>query len=150
MKLYFSPGSISLAVHITLRELSLPFELVPTPTGDEAHQSEAYLAINPLGRVPALVDEEFRLTETAVILRWLAAQNSDAGLLPSNPAAAVRCDEILSQLSTIAHPAYRMVMRPDRVAGRPLDDATAERLREAGKATFLHTLVAVDKRLPEE
>lgn len=86
MKLFFSPGTCSLAPHIALREIERTFDLVKvdvraavTATGDD------YLTINPKGRVPALQldgSDSMVLTETAPILEYIADLASDHRLAP--------------------------------------------------------------------
>lgn len=62
-----------------LEELGLPYELIlhdfPPRVNDEA-----FLAINPLGTVPAFLDGEVRMTESAAICQYLAARHPEAGL----------------------------------------------------------------------
>lgn len=123
--LYYSPASISLVPHIVLRELDLPHRLVPVPTGDEAQRRPEYLAIHPLGRVPALAlpDGEV-LSEVAAIVQHLAAGTE---LLPPRGGLALaRCQEWLAFLGTTIHPAFRMFHRPDR-EGLPEDTHVAAR-----------------------
>jgi len=85
MKLYFSPGACSLAPHIvllasaqacTIERVDLRTKL--TTSGDD------YRAINPKGYVPALQLADGRLlTETQVILQYLADQVPGSGLAPA-------------------------------------------------------------------
>ncbi|MDD2031334.1 hypothetical protein NP548_09380 [Pseudomonas sp. 39167] len=53
-RLYYSPGACSLAAHIILEELGLPFELeLRSALKGSGTQTPEYLSINPKGRVPA-------------------------------------------------------------------------------------------------
>lgn len=76
MKLYFAPHTCSLAPHIVLRELGLPFELVRVQLGMHPIIVESggnFREVNPLGYVPALALDDGRvLTEGTAILQWLA------------------------------------------------------------------------------
>lgn len=106
MKLYFSPFSCSLASHITLRELDLPFELerVNTKT-KQTETGRSYWDINPKGYVAALaIDEQTILTEAPAILQYLADQKPEAGLAPANGTLArARLQEWLNYIGTELH-----------------------------------------------
>ncbi len=72
LQLYFSPGTACLAPHFLLEELGLPYELVLVDTSKKEHQQEAYLRLNPKGKIPLLVDGDLYLTESAAICLYLA------------------------------------------------------------------------------
>jgi glutathione S-transferase len=58
-----------------LEESGLPYEFVPVDLMTGAHKQAEYLALNPTGRVPVLVEDDgFRLWESNAILEYLAAQ----------------------------------------------------------------------------
>ncbi|WP_315810359.1 glutathione binding-like protein [Pseudomonas sp. C9-3] len=102
MKLYYSPEACSLAPHIVLRELDIPFQLVrvdhPTKTTSEG---DNYLDISPCGYVAALrLDDGRVLTEGSAILEYLADLKPNAGLAPAADSwERVRLRERLSFLS---------------------------------------------------
>jgi glutathione S-transferase len=85
MKLYFSPGACSLAVHIALRELGLPFDTVQVdllqhrlPDGSD------YRSVSPRGYVPLLeFDDGSRHTEAASLLQWVADRDPAQALIGS-------------------------------------------------------------------
>ncbi len=62
-----------------LEELGLPYELILHDFPPRLHD-EAFLAINPLGTVPAFLDGEVCMTESAAICQYLAARHPEAGL----------------------------------------------------------------------
>ena len=68
LTLYFSPGSSSMATHIALHEIGVPFESRSLSFSQREHQSPAFLAINPEGKVPTLLIDGRVLTEVAAIL----------------------------------------------------------------------------------
>lgn len=84
MKLYYSPGACSLAVHIVLRELKYKFDLDKVDLAAKRTESgEDYFAANPKGYVPALkLDDGTVVTEASVILQYLADQKPRRGLAP--------------------------------------------------------------------
>jgi glutathione S-transferase len=122
-RLYYSPGACSLAAHIVLEEIGIPYELeLRSSFRGEGTQTPDYLAINPKGRVPALSDvkgssggESNLLTETPAILFFLARSHPDMALLAADPAGEARCLEWMNWLSGAVHgQAYGQLWRPGR------------------------------------
>ncbi|MBP8806687.1 MAG: glutathione S-transferase N-terminal domain-containing protein [Kofleriaceae bacterium] len=84
MKLYYSPGTCALAVHICLREAGAEFTLERVKRDKSLVSGGSYLAIQPLGYVPALsLADGTLLTEVTAILGWLADAYPDAHLAPT-------------------------------------------------------------------
>ncbi|PJI47904.1 MAG: glutathione transferase GstA [Pseudomonas sp.] len=90
MKLYFAPNACSLAPHIVLRELGLPFSLVRVNNQSKrTADGRDFYRINPKGYVAALeLEDGTVLTEGAAILQYLADLQPDAGLAPVNGSVA--------------------------------------------------------------
>ncbi len=109
MKLYYSPGACSLAPHIVLRELGLPFETVQVDLKTHKLASGAdYYQINPKGYVPALqLDDGSLFTEGAAILQYLADRKPEAGLLgASGSMERYRAIEWLTFISSELHKGF--------------------------------------------
>ena len=84
MKLYEFAPTRSIRVRWTLQELGVPFESVVVNLVKGEHRRPEFLALNPAGRVPTLVDEDFVLTESVAIVLYLAEKHPEAGLLPAD------------------------------------------------------------------
>lgn len=84
MKLYEFAPTRSIRARWTLQELDIPFESVEIRLPEGAGQTPAYLAINPAGKLPTLVDDDFVLTESVAIVVYLAEKYPQQGLLPSD------------------------------------------------------------------
>lgn len=82
IELHYHPGNASMAPHIVLHELGLPFTLRLVDRAANAHKAPAYLALNPNGQIPVLRDGELVLYEAAAICLHLADRAPAAGLLP--------------------------------------------------------------------
>lgn len=80
-KLYYAPGLASLAPHFVLNEIGAPYELILVDRKKGEHQSADYLALNPNGRIPTLVDGDLTLFEAAAICLHLADRHPDSGLI---------------------------------------------------------------------
>lgn len=70
--LYHAVPSRSMIVHWMLEEVGEPYEVKLLDLPSEEHKSPEYLAINPMGKVPALVHEGRMVTESAAICTYLA------------------------------------------------------------------------------
>jgi glutathione S-transferase len=84
MKLYELAPTRSIRARWALQELDIPFESVVVKLNEGAGQTPEYLAINPAGKVPALVDGDFVLTESVAIVIYLAEKYPQKGLLPTD------------------------------------------------------------------
>jgi len=82
MKLYGFPPTRSIRVLWTLRELGVEFEFVNVNLMAGENRRPEFLALNPAGKVPVLVDGEFVLTESVAIVLYLAEKYADKNLLP--------------------------------------------------------------------
>jgi glutathione S-transferase len=108
MTLYFAPGASSMAPHIALHEIGVPFEAKPLSFAKGELKAPEFLALNPEGKVPTLLIDGRPLTEVAAILFYLARRHPEAGLLPNGDAEAEA--QVISWMSFIAatvHPVLR-------------------------------------------
>jgi glutathione S-transferase len=113
MKLYSMPGACSTACHITLHWSGAAFG-VQVLARDEL-KSDAYLAINPAGAVPALVDGDFVLTQNAAIVGYVADLNPAAGLAgDGSPRQRAEANRWLAFCNADVHPAFHPVFGPAR------------------------------------
>lgn len=118
--LYYSPGSCSLAPHIVLEEVGLPYALSLASTSDGTTQTSAYLRLNPKGRVPVLVTGDAVLTEAPAILLHLAISNPTTNLFPDTADGLARSIEWFNWLSGSVHSvAIRQIWRPASFSGDP-------------------------------
>lgn len=72
LKLYGGKWSRAAIVQWYLEELGIPYEFVTLDLQAGEHHQPEFLAINPIGKVPAIVDGDFKLWETGAILLYLA------------------------------------------------------------------------------
>lgn len=143
--LYYSPGACSLAPHIVLNETGEAFELRRFSTAERANHSPEYLAVNPKGRIPALLIDDFVLTETPAILAYLGRRFPGAGLYPAGPSQdEARCLELLAWSSNTVHVAFAQLFRPERFVPREADQPP---VKESGRTNYERCLADIDARL---
>ncbi len=126
--LYYSPGACSLAPHICLEETGAPYQAHRVTIANGDQRQPQFIAINPRGRVPALVIIESSgkqvLTESLAIMLYLAQQYPEAKLLPVANGGAdyslVRALEWMSWLGANVHQGTtRAVIRPESFCQSP-------------------------------
>jgi glutathione S-transferase len=83
MKLYGFGPTRSLRAQWGLKELGVEFEFIPVNLQAGEHKRPEFLAINPAGKVPVLIDGGLVLTESAAIVLYLAEKYPEKGLMPS-------------------------------------------------------------------
>lgn len=86
LKLYYAPGTVALASHITLAESGADYTTERIDFKINQQNSPEYLAINPKGRVPSLVTDRGILTETPAMLVFIAQNFPKAKLAPFDDA----------------------------------------------------------------
>ena len=109
LTLYMAPGTSSMAVHIALLEIGVPFEMKRLSFRQKETKSPAYLAINPEGAVPMLEIDGRRLTQVAACLFYLAKTHPEAKLLPANdPETEAQAISWMSFIAAHIHPVARL------------------------------------------
>jgi glutathione S-transferase len=109
LTLYMAPGSSSMAVHIALQEIGVPFETKLMSFHKKDMKSPAYLALNPEGAVPLMLIDGRPLSQVAACLFYLAKRHPEAKLLPEGDIEAEA--QAVSWMSFIAsgiHPVARL------------------------------------------
>jgi len=107
LKLYYSPGSCALASHIALQEAGAAYTAERVDFKTNQQNSADYLAINPKGRVPALVTDRGILTETPAVLVFIAQSFPQAKLAPlEDPFAFAQMQAFNSYLCSTVHVAH--------------------------------------------
>lgn len=127
LTLYYAPGTCAQAVRIALEEAQAPYTPVRMDFASQQQRSPGYLAINPKGRVPALVTEHGVLTETPALLAYVAQRFAQAGLAPADAFGFARMQEFNSYLASTVHVAHAHRPRASRWADEPEAQAAMQR-----------------------
>jgi glutathione S-transferase len=143
--LYTAPGTCALATHVALREAGADFDLARLDFGASEQRSAHYLALNPKGRVPALVTEDGVLTETPALLLFVAQRFPAARLAPLDDAFALaQMQAWTGWLSSTMHVAHAHKFRGARWADDPAAHAA---MRAKVPQTMADCAAFVESRL---
>ncbi len=142
LTLYFTPGACSMAAHIVLEESGEKYEAKRVDLANGEQRTEAYLKINPQGRVPALrLDNGEPLAENTAILPYLGKR---FGFWPTDAIAEAKALSLIGFFAASVHPAHAHIGRPERYAADPSAFPT---LKETGLKAFHGYLRQVDRML---
>ncbi|MCL1468010.1 glutathione S-transferase family protein [Argonema galeatum] len=100
LKLYGGARSRASIVQLYLEELGVPYEFVMLDMQKGEHRQPEYLAINPIGKVPSIVDGDLKLWESGAILLYLAEKYGNIPVGPEYKAAIAQW--VLFANSTLA------------------------------------------------
>ncbi|MDZ7684753.1 MAG: glutathione S-transferase family protein [Gammaproteobacteria bacterium] len=154
MKLYHCEGARSLRPLWTLEEMGLDYELEVMPFPPRASR-EGYLDINPLGTVPAFVDGEVTMTESAGICQYLVDRYGPTNLAVSVDEPAYgdylnwlhRSDATLTFPQTIVF-RYTSLEPPERRLPQAVEDYSIwyhSRLRSVEAALEGHEFLCAER-----
>ncbi|MYM29307.1 glutathione transferase GstA [Duganella sp. CY15W] len=132
MKLFFTPGACSLAPHIVLRELDLPFVLEHVDLKTKKTSSGAdFFSINPKGYVPALqLDDGEILTEGPSITQFLADKYAPGKLAAaSGSVERARLNAHLTFIGTELHKGFSPLFNPS-ITAEARATVTANQIRK--------------------
>ena len=142
LTLYYTPGACSLAAHIVLEESGEAYTPREVDFANNEQRSEAYLKINPQGRVPVLgLDSGQPLAENTAILPYLGKRFD---LWPRDAIAEAKALSVIGFFAASVHPAHAHVGRPERYAS---DTAAFATIKETGLKTFHNYLKQIDGML---
>jgi glutathione S-transferase len=122
LKLYHAPGACSFVPHAMLELSGAAFEPISVKLHKGEQRSAEYLALNPRGQVPVLVDGGEVLTQIVAILLHLDAKLPGAGILPAAGIARSRALSTLAWMNNTVHPTFTHVFMPQKFT----DDEAAQ------------------------
>lgn len=136
--LFYAPNTCSLASHIALEEAGADYEARRVDFAANAQRSPDYLAVNPKGRVPALVTERGVLTETPAILAFVAQSFPHKALAPlDDPFTFAELQAFNAYICATLHVAHAHGRRGARWADDPAaHEAMRRKVPESVGACF--------------
>lgn len=140
IKLYYAPGACSLASHIALEEVGIPYETQKLNLAEGDQRKPEYLRLNPRGRVPTLVVDGHVLTENVGIMTYFAGGYPKAGIWPKDTWHQAQAVSTMAWISNTVHSTFGHIFRPARYADDPA-------MQEAIKAKALQTAAELLKEI---
>lgn len=123
LTLFYTPKTCALATHIALIDAGADYTLKRVDFSQGEQRTPDFLAVNPKGRVPALVTSQGILTETPALLTYLAQSFPQANLAPTDPFALAQLQAFTSFLSSTLHVAHAHGPRGNRWTDDPAAQA---------------------------
>lgn len=143
LKLYYWQGACSLAPHILLHELGIPFEAIRVEKTKDALEKNKH--INPKLRVPVLVMDNEIITELPAIMTAISQFDKSRHLLGKSELETVRVYEWMNWLSGTMHgQAWASFLRPERFVD---DEQAYGALRDKGIGTVKELNAIVESKL---
>ena len=146
--LFMAPGTCARVAAVGLFEAEVPFapQLVRFMTGE--HRSPAFLAVNPLGKVPALRIEGTVIVENTAIVRYLARRFPEAALMPLANGDVEDAHQVadLCYCAATLHPIVTRIRIPTFFAETPEAQASVYRL---ALEAMIQGLALAERRLQD-
>jgi glutathione S-transferase len=142
LTLFYTPKTCALATHIALIDTGTDYSLKRIDFSKGEQRAPEFLAVNPKGRVPALVTPKGILTETPALLTYLAQSFPHANLAPTDPFGLAQLQSFTAFLSSTLHVAHAHGPRGNRWTDDP---AAIQALR-----TYVPTSVTAAFKLVED
>ncbi|MGH8272966.1 MAG: glutathione S-transferase family protein [Gammaproteobacteria bacterium] len=145
MKLFYSPGACSLATHIALEWIGMPYETHKVDI--HAPKSPELLERNPRGAVPVIEEDGWVLTQNSAILNYLADRHPEAKLGgDGTPKGRAEVNRWLGLVNSDVHPNFKPLFGSTGYLG---DESTVEKSKENAKKTLRKLFESVNKRLAD-
>lgn len=145
VKFWFSPGACSLAPHVLLHEIGVPFEAVTTNVFEGAQLTEAFARINPKKRVPVLSIDGQVITEVPAIATAISGLAPERHLMGRTSLDRARVYEWMSWLSGTLHgQGFGALWRPERFSDDP---GQFESISTKGRTTISDCFDTIEDKL---
>ena len=141
-KLFYKPGACSMAVHVILNELNVPFEAIK----QDDLKSPEFIKLNPRGQIPLLIVDEEPVKEGAAIITWLLDTYAN-DLMPKSGIARAKALEWLMWCNASLHPACSKIFGLQKPSADVLDAKAKEELQKLFLAQVQSLWDEADARL---
>jgi len=144
--LCYAKKTCSVGIHVLMEEIGAPYDLKIVDFSKKEQKTPEYLALNPKGKVAALVrDDGSVVTEFAAIAMYLALEHPEKNLMPTDTEGMIRTLEAMDFIIGTVHMlSWRMFRRPDAYSDIP---EAVEQLKVRGKEAMMAAFDVVDEQL---
>ena len=141
VKLFYAPGACSFVPHALLEIAGAVYEpkSVKLHKGEQA--SPEYLAMNPRGQVPVLVDGDQVITQIIAIINYIDDTLAAGRFLPKEPLQRARVMERLAWFNNTVHPTFTHIFMPQKFSA---DETHWPELRAFNTAKFRECQAEID------
>jgi len=150
LQLYSFPTPNGVKVSIALEEIGLPYEAHTVKLSDDEVKSDAFLSLNPNGKIPAIIDpdgpggQQITLFESGAILLYLA--DKSGRLLPADPVARYQAIQwVMFQMGGIG-PMFGQFGFFSKFAGKAVEDPLP---RERYRSESVRLLKVLERKLSD-
>jgi glutathione S-transferase/GST-like protein len=145
-RLYWAKSSGAMAPQALFEELGVGYEKIVIDFEKDEHRSDAFLSVNPMGQIPALLLPDGTLmTESAAILLQIVDRHPDAGLAPA--VGSRERAHFLRWLFFLSSALYPAILRFYYAARHTTDPYGAEGVKAAAEADIDHQFVILEDAL---
>lgn len=143
MKLFYSPGACSLAIHIVLEWIGRPYEIHPVKL--HGGKSPELVAANVMGSVPVLEDDDWTISQNSAISNYLADIHPEAKLGgDGTPRGRAEVNRWFGFFNSDMHPSFKPLFGATGYLG---DEAMIERSRGEARTRLRKQFEIVDHQL---
>ena len=144
-KLFYYPRNASFAPHMLLVEMKLNYELVLVDRKANAQKDPEYLKLNPTGRIPTLVVDDYPIYESAAICLLLCERHPEAGLIPpAGTLARAKFYQWLFYLNASLQPEMMIYFYPEKHSESPAGQGL---IKQAQQKRISQMFALIDEEL---
>ncbi|WP_020406684.1 glutathione S-transferase family protein [Hahella ganghwensis] len=138
--LYYVPGACSLATQVVIRELGQDISLI------NKNEVNDFSDINPVGTVPVLVDNGFKIREGAAVMLYLLNKHPNR-FLPEDSMARTKATQDIMFANATMHPAYSRLFF---IAGNMSDGEAKDQIFQSAALAINQLWAVVNDQLNEQ
>jgi glutathione S-transferase len=126
LKLYFAPGACSFVPHTMLEVAGAAYEPVLVKLHKGEQNTPEFLALNPRGQVPVLIDGDVVITQIVAIVSYINDVVANGQFLPQDPVAKAKVLERLAWFNNTVHTTFTHFFMPQKFSSEATHHAAMQ------------------------